>query len=410
MNVLFITLERIDDISGRGLYTDTLRKFVNSENHLTIISAFEHRDRSLHLESHTDGNVTYLYAFTWDILKNKNYIEKGIGTVLLGRQYLRTCIRAKIPQIDLLICTTPSITFEPLVRFIKNRDGSKTVLLLKDMWPYDLVFDGILTTNGIKGIVYKYFDRVAKRLFRLSDTIGCMTPKNKEFLEKVYCNGKELEKAIIIPNSIEPLEYALSKEEKRTQKIQRGLPEDKTIFVYGGNLGVAQGVDFIISSIEYVLQNRNDVFFLIYGNGTERQKLSEAFIDSTCVRVDKALSRDEYEKIVYLCDVGLVYLNWNCHTPNSPSRILQYMQASLPVICATDDTTDIGDICEDYGFGLKCPSNDEDLFLQRVSRLTNGKIREEMGRKGREVLESHFSADKTYSLIMDVLTDMEKVL
>lgn len=401
MNVLFVALPRIDDYHRRGLYTDFIRTMVNHGHHVTVLTAFEKRDREsgIHIEDHSDGNVEYIYAKTNNVTKNIRLISKGLGILALGPQYKACVKKYDTRKFDLVVCTTPSITFEKTVSYIKKRDNARVVLLLKDMWPYDLVFDNVLTKKGLKGLAYKYLEAIAVKLFDEADVIGCMTPKNKEFLEAVYNEGKPLEKATIIPNSIEPYSLNFSREDLIKLRKSYQLPEGKKIFVYGGNLGVAQGADYIIESVAATAMKFKNSFVLIVGNGTEAKKIQEALKDFENVKCIPALPHDEYEKLVYACDVGLVYLNWNCHTPNSPSRILQYMQSGLPVICATDDTTDIGVIAEQNGFGLSCCSNDVESFLKCVEKMLNDDVRISMGRRSRLFLETEYSAEKTYQLI-----------
>ena len=71
------------------------------------------------------------------------------------------------------------------------------------------------------------------------------------------------------------------------------------------------------------------------------------------------------------------------------------------MICATDDTTDIGSIASENGFGLKCNSNDVDSFVNCVESMLNEGIRSKMGEKSRQILEKEFSAEKTYQLIFE---------
>ena len=400
MNVLFIGLEQINNVSDRGLYTDFLREVIKNGHSLTVISANEKRNRNACKGSYYYEGVHYLFAKTGNITKNSNFLSKGMSIVLAGWQYLFT-LKREVQNYDLVICTTPCITFERAMRYAKRRGNGKCVLLLKDLWPYDLLFDNVLTKIGWKGIVYKYLEKISLRLFDASDVIGCMTPKNKQFLESVYNNGMPLDRAIIIPNSIEPLKYCPTKSELIELRIKNNIPIEKTVFVYGGNLGMAQGPEFIIDAIKYSATENEKVFFLIVGNGTDYQRIHNALEQFDNVRCIPALPRNEYEHLVYACDVGLVFLNWNCHSPNVPSRILQYMQAGLPVLCATDDTTDIGEIVCKNGFGLSCQSNSVSDFNNCIKKMMDSEIRGKMGVAARAFIESEYSAHRTYSLIFE---------
>lgn len=400
MNVLFISLELIKSIENRGLYTDLLREIRSHGHNVTSISAIEKRDWAQQIPAVADADgITYIHVRTGNITKNKNFIEKGLSMVKAGYQYSRAIKNYSDKKFDLVICTTPIITFETAVRYVKRKNEARTVLLLKDIWPYDLLFEGVLSKKGLKGLAYRYLERIAEKLFEASDLIGCMTPVNKKFLEEVYNDGKKMDNAIIIPNSIEPTDLKLDAEEIREIKRKYRIPEEKILCVYGGNLGVAQGPEFIIESIEKATRADKEFFFAIFGNGTEAERIGNAFKDNENVLVMNALNYDEYNRVVRASDIGLVYLNWECKTPNVPSRMLQYMDAAIPLICATDDVTDAGQIAEDNGFGIKCSSNNAEEFTKALLKLKDEKIRRSMGQKARDYLENEWSARAVYELI-----------
>lgn len=400
MNVLFICLEQINNICDRGLYTDFLREVVSNGHSLTVISAKEKRNRGVFNGNYSDGGVSYLFVKTGTITKNAHFISKGISIVLAGWQYL-FAIKKEAQKYDMVICTTPCITFERAMRYAKKKGNAKTVLLLKDLWPYDLVFNNVLTKTGWKRFIYKYLEGISTRLFDASDVIGCMTPRNKTFVEEVYNNGQDLKRVCVIPNSIEPLQYNPNADEIKNMRSKYKISEDKTVFVYGGNLGVAQGTDFIIDALSNAALKYTNAFFMIVGSGTDYVKIETAFKNIDNVLCMQALPHDEYERLVYACDVGLIFLNWNCHSPNSPSRVLQYLQASKPIICAVDDTTDVGTIAADNGIGLHCDSNDADAFVSCVGQLLSDKVRIEMGQKARTFFDTFLTATKTYELVFE---------
>ena len=99
------------------------------------------------------------------------------------------------------------------------------------------------------------------------------------------------------------------------------------------------------------------------------------------------------------CDVGLVYLNCDCLAPNFPSRILTYMQASLPLLCATDVYTDVGTIAEINGFGFSCESRETAEFVNLVNKLCDSSLRAQMGLRAYRYLHEHYSASKVCDII-----------
>src|SRR5699024_666988 len=129
-------------------------------------------------------------------------------------------------------------------------------------------------------------------------------------------------------------------------------------FIYGGNLGKPQGIDFLIQCLKRNTHNSN-VHFVIAGSGTEFNKI-QSFIKSenpANVSLFKHLPKLDYEKLVNSCDVGLIFLHKNFTIPNFPSRLLAYMLASIPVLAATDPNTDIKEVIQEGEFGYWTISN-----------------------------------------------------
>ena len=78
-------------------------------------------------------------------------------------------------KIDLVLYPTPPITFANTIAYIKKRDGAYAYLMLKDIFPAGAVDLGALKKTGLKGVIYRYFRKKEKYLYRISDKIGCMS-------------------------------------------------------------------------------------------------------------------------------------------------------------------------------------------------------------------------------------------
>ena len=99
-------------------------------------------------------------------------------------------------------------------------------------------------------------------------------------------------------------------------------------------------------------------------------------------------------------DVGMIFLDYRFTIPNYPSRLLSYMQAKLPVLCATDPNTDIGMIAEENGFGLCCMSNDSDSFIRTATMLVSKCDLPTMGQKSYDYMMCEYTVEQAYRTIM----------
>lgn len=112
------------------------------------------------------------------------------------------------------------------------------------------------------------------------------------------------------------------------------------------------------------------------------------------------MSQSVFAKLTSICDIGLVFLNPNFSVPNFPSRILSYMEASLPILFAIDNATDVGLIAEKNRFGLSCLNGDLDHFSKNLDLLlSNDKLRVEYGKNAFSYLNK-ITAEKSASLIL----------
>jgi glycosyltransferase involved in cell wall biosynthesis len=228
-----------------------------------------------------------------------------------------------------------------------------------------------------------------------------MSQSNIEFIER---NNKYLEKKIIeeCPNSIEVTSESFSLEKKEQLKINYKLPLDKYIFVYGGNLGKPQGIDFLIRCISENENNLNS-FILVVGSGTEYKKL-KLFYDENHIKNSKLfnqLPKDEYENLVKSCDVGLIFLDKRFTIPNFPSRILSYMQAKMPILAATDVNTDLGKIITDGKFGYWCESDKVEEFNKLINIMCDAELTNKLGKAAFKYLNENYSVKKTHEIIMN---------
>lgn len=85
-----------------------------------------------------------------------------------------------------------------------------------------------------------------------------------------------VERMNICPNSIEIQDMRLTVHERENIRDRYDIPQDKKVFVYGGNLGKPQGIPFVIQCLSSQAENK-DVYFIIVGDGTEYGKMETYF-------------------------------------------------------------------------------------------------------------------------------------
>ena len=397
MNILFLTMTKVLSVESRGIYTDLMRKFRDEGHKVYIVAPMERREGRKTCMIEEEG-VKILSVRTLNVQKT-NVIEKGIGQVSIEFLYWRA-IKKYFAGVsfDLILYSTPPITFPKVIEYTKRANPlAKTYLLLKDIFPQNAVDMGMLSKTGVKGILYNFFREKEKKLYTLSDHIGCMSPANVRYVLE-HNPEVSIDRVEVTPNSIELFEETQMANKSIFTKYN--LPVDKPIFIYGGNLGVPQGIPFLIECME-TNADRKDCHFVIVGAGTYYQMLAEWYQTRKpkAVTVMEGLPKDDYDCLVKACQVGLIFLDYRFTIPNFPSRLLSYLENKMPVIACTDPNCDTGSIAEENGFGFYAPSNSVDAFTKVVDKMLACDMAA-MGEKGYQFLKKNYLVENTYNQIM----------
>lgn len=406
MNILFLTMSNIRDIEDHGIYTDLMRKFRNDGHQVYIAAPRERRTGEATSLKEISG-AQVLGIKTLNVQKT-NVVEKGLGQVSMVTLFKRAIKRYfKGIRFDLILYSTPPITFPKVIAYVKQLNPkAHTYLLLKDIFPQNAVDLGMMSKSGAKGVLYKFFRNKEKKLYALSDHIGCMSPANVEYVIKHNPEVKP-EKVEIAPNSYEVTDYMAPSQEQVVEiRSKYHLPVDKPVFIYGGNLGKPQGIPFLMDCLE-ANKDREDCHFVVVGSGTEYGKI-EAWhnkVQPKSVSLFSFIPKEDYDKLVDSCDIGLIFLDYRFTIPNYPSRLLPYLMQKKPILAATDPNCDTGTIAEANGYGFWCPSNSVEAFTACVDKMLAADIRL-MGDRGYQFFLDNYTVEHTYEKIVGHMVNL----
>ena len=396
-NILFLTAVRITNPEEKGIYTDLLRKF-RDEGHSVYVVCPEERRFGGKTRLNTLSNINVLYVKSLNLQKT-SLLEKGLSTVLLSWQLFKTIKKYfETIKFDLVLYSTPPITYNKAINYLKRKDNCLTYLLLKDIFPQNAIDLQMMKKDGV---IHKYFKKVEKKLYNLSDFIGCMSEANVNYIleHHPYLSSEKLE---VNPNSIDLKWLNDLKPSSIEFKKMWGINSNALICIYGGNLGKPQGIDFLIKILQHY-KNDIRVYFFIIGNGTEFNKINLWFESSNIenARLINQLPKNEFDKIAQYCDSGLILLDRRFTIPNFPSRLLTYLENKMAVWAATDLNTDIGKVvaCNDFGFWA--PNGDLSNFIFEVEKeLNNRNLNTERGKRGFAFIKENYNVLNSYNSII----------
>lgn len=386
MKILFISQLHID-LADKGIYSDLINELLTRGHKLTLIEATSNKEKGR------------FYECGCDILKIKvgeqygvNLLKKGIVLLTLNHK-IKSGIKKYLlkEQFDLVIYATPPITIAGSIKYCKKKFGCKSYLMLKDIFPQNAIDIGLMSDKGILGLVYKFFKYSEKNLYKVSDRIGCMSPANMSYIEKNnHISEDNLE---IFPNALSLTDIKVKPDTDILCKY--GIPVKPVKFIYGGNLGLPQGLDFLADAIK-ATQDIEDAYFIIVGKGSEKTKLFNKLKGINNVKCIESLPHNEYDKLCNACDIGMVMLDYRFTIPNFPSRTLSYLINAKPIFACTDKATDIKELVEDKAVcGKWCYSNDINEFKLCIDWFVENKhLISKLGENGYKYFKDNFTTEQ----------------
>ena len=382
MNILYLSAVPFKIDKNPSIYTDLVQELTSFGDKVTVISV-DNNLKPFQIKKISQKNIDLIYIGSFK-LYNVNIFRKGLSILSLPFFMRRAIKSLDLKKIEVVLYETPPITWAEIVKEIKRKNKIKSFLMLKDIFPQNAVDIGLMKKDGF---IFKYFKRKEKLLYEISDYIGCMSKGNMDYVLK---NNPEIlkEKVCYFPNT---------KKDTGNEKIN--FEKEKLQFVYGGNMGLPQGVLNIAPAISYFKNDRN-IEFIFVGKGTEWNKINEYFKEQKNVKVLESLPREEYEKLLSSCDAGFILLDSRFTIPNYPSRTLAYLEKGIPIIAATDRNTDIKDLIQDNNVGLWSCSDDIDSLIKNIKIMKENKEkRKEFSKNARELFLKEFQVEKSVELL-----------
>ena len=258
--------------------------------------------------------------------------------------------------------------------------------------------------------MYLYFKIQEKKLYKTASKIGCMSQGNIDYLLD-HNNFLEKDKLEIFPNTAIIKNANQSKQEKKYIREKYGLKEDDVVAIFGGNFGKPQGLDFMLEVINKYQKNKQLKFVLI-GKGTEKQKIYEIIKKKNIKNVltFDYIPREEYEKLTRASDIGLIFLDHRFTIPNYPSKTLSYFESSLPIMAATDASTDYKDMIIKENCGFWSLSGDIKDYTKKFNKLIeNESLRKKMGKNGRKYYEENCNVDLSVKILEQYMEELKDV-
>lgn len=398
MNVLLVTdaYPPMRTSAANQIY-DLAQAFATAGNEVSIIIPDSEQSYPVYI-SHENG-VQLIRVKAWQT-KDVNYLRRTFAEwmnpfVMWHR--LRANPIFSFQQYQGIVWYSPSIFWAPLIARLKAYFKSPSYLILRDIFP-----DWALDLGLIKpGLAYRFFKQVEQDQYGQADVIGVQSPNNLTYFKKHNPNINAKLEVLWnwVGNSIEtPCSIDLSKTPLAGRKI----------FVYAGNMGVAQGMDTLMNLVS-AMRNDRGLGFVFVGRGSEVEQLKKQVLSQ---QLDNTLFFDEIDPtqipgLYRQCAFGLIALDRRHSTHNIPGKFISYVQAGLPVIAFVNSGNDLVELIAQHQLGQAFIDQDIASLSGKIGMLCEQYQADAgLADRARTLAKDYFAASSACKTITRSLQDL----
>lgn len=344
--------------SGAVQVRDLANELSNQGHDVTVITATYGLKKSFSLEEYPKYKVFRFQAYR---TKDVGNYRRAINEILTPLRMLMGLKKLKIDEksFDGVVWYSPTIFLGIVANYIKKTCNCNGYLIVRDIFPDWALHMGLIN----KGLPYKILKYFENYQYSVADVIGVQARG-----DLIHFSKWNLDKN----TKVEVLNNWLSHKGLKPSSIDIAASPlaGRKIFVYAGNMGVAQGIN-VLFQLALSLEARKDIGFVFVGRGSEMIKFKNdskfAFLEN--VMFFDQIHADEIPSLYKQCDVGMLSLDIRHKYHNIPGKFLSYIASGLPVLASVNPGNDIVNLINNTTIGRVITDGQVDSLVNATNEL-----------------------------------------
>lgn len=335
-----------------------------------------------------DENLKIFYNII-PFKKPRKLLFRGIYEMIMPFFMIcRVLLREKNNYIG-VINYAPSIFNAIFASYLKKKSKCNLYLIVRDMFPEWLADLGLLDR---KSYAYRFFKIISKIQYDTANKIGIQSAGNMIFINKQFQDKTE-----VLNNWYSPKDIS----ERKFSELSE-VDSSNFNFLYAGNVGVAQKLDFILS-LARRMSDLEDVKFIIVGRGDNFKNLYDSACDSAIKNVVfvKEVNSNLIPSLYDRCNVGIVALDPKHNTNNIPGKFISYLWHKLPVFVVCNSGNEMKSFIQSNNLGFVCSSHDIEVLENGARELHKNAIN--LSNNCKDTAKKYFSTSLIVKQIIDGL-------
>ena len=288
--------------------------------------------------------------------------------------------------------------------YLKRRKGIPLILWILDLWP-----ESVAAAGGIKNQkLLRALDLMVKKVYAQSDKI---LVSSNTFRESINKKGNFADKLVYFPNWADSIPQVSFEGTYKSIEPFCSKTSSDFIFLFAGNLGEAQNIDFLLRAIAQ-MKLHSGVKFVFMGDGRKRVQLINITHILGLSDICFFPGRFPQSTMSYFMDRADVMLASLKRDPifslTVPAKVQFYMSQGKAILGVLDG--EASRIIEESRCGLTVIPGDTQGFQSTVFQFlefTKDQLLQ-LGDNGRLYYVEHFAIEKRISQIESLLRSVVK--
>jgi colanic acid biosynthesis glycosyl transferase WcaI len=272
-------------------------------------------------------------------------ISRFLENVTFGLTTAWALLRS--PRPDVIYANTWPIFAAGLMALVARLWRVPLVTIVQDVYPESLVSQQRLRADSVPARLMRRIDRSIARSSR--QVIALST-----FFLDLYRTDRQVptDRLHLVRNWIDGQRVRPDDQRAAEVRERLGIPHDAVVMAYGGNIGVAAGVETVIESFRNLIDIPN-LYLLIAGEGSRLaacQQLADT-IGNPHVRFYVPWPEAETSMLLASANLMILPTRGRQSQASVPSKLIAYMLAARPVLALSLPHTDLADVIEQSDCG-----------------------------------------------------------
>lgn len=293
-------------------------------------------------------------------------LPRGNNNVSLGINYLSFFLLGSLfalftrKRFDLVFTygISPIIQAIPGILYSKRRKV-RSFLYIMDLWPFS-----VEAVNGIRNQrILKFISKISRWIYKNSNTLLISSVGYEKELIKM---GIESQNIVYWPQYHEDVYTPLKKDFLFTPELDPKYFN----FIFTGNLGTVQGIDYFIDFVHFKKNKLQEMSlkFNFMGDGKEKSNLIQL---TKSLKLENLItfipSKNTEEVPHYLANSNAALLILGKHPHLSevlPAKVSSYVGCKIPIFCVS--LNPLGSFIESNNYGLSTFDYDYNVIFKKL--------------------------------------------